>query len=366
MKITIFLSLLFLCACQAPTPEHSEASEPRTYTTYEAKNNPKGKHIVLVSGDEEYRSEESLPQLAKILSQHHGFDCTVLYAQDPEQPGIINPNYNANITGLEKLEEADMMILFTRWRVLPPEQMQHIDNYLLKGKPLLGIRTSTHAFKFEDDHPFRHYSSDYEGEKTEWKWGFGKYILGETWYTHHGRHKHQSTRGIIAPDAENHPLVNGINTGEMWGATDVYGIRMPIGGDAKSIVLGQTIDRAGEYDETDLFYGMRESDDVVATHSPQGNDGQGYNPNDLMPPIVWTKSYQIPNGKEGHSVTSTIGASTDMLDEEVRRLFVNAVYYLFEMEVPEKAVVDIVGQYSPTPFQFHDDEYWAQKNLRVE
>ena len=114
------------------------------------------------------------------------------------------------------------------------------------------------------------------------------------------------------------------------------------------------------------FTECRESDDVVATHTPQGNEGQGYNPNDPMPPIVWTKSYQIPNGETGQSVTSTIGASTDMLDEEVRRLFVNAVYYLLEMEVPEKAVVDLVGQYSPTPFGFHDDEYWVQKNLKVE
>ena len=47
-----------------------------------------GKRIVLVSGDEEYRSEEALPQLAKILSIRHGFDTVVLFGQDPvEWPG---------------------------------------------------------------------------------------------------------------------------------------------------------------------------------------------------------------------------------------------------------------------------------------
>src|SRR5581483_3012107 len=75
----------------------------------------KGKHIVLVSGDEEYRSEEALPQLGKILSRRHGFKCTVLFAIDPKD-GTINPNVNNNIPGLEALKSADAMILFVRWR----------------------------------------------------------------------------------------------------------------------------------------------------------------------------------------------------------------------------------------------------------
>ena len=46
-----------------------------TYLEFEGKSGPgKGKHIVFIAGDEEYRSEESLPMLAKILSQRHGFD----------------------------------------------------------------------------------------------------------------------------------------------------------------------------------------------------------------------------------------------------------------------------------------------------
>src|SRR5215475_4965880 len=75
----------------------------------------KGKRIVLVSGDEEYRSEQVLPQLARILSTQHGFDCTVLFAIDPKD-GAINPNQTDNIPGLETLDSADLMILFTRFR----------------------------------------------------------------------------------------------------------------------------------------------------------------------------------------------------------------------------------------------------------
>ena len=81
----------------------------------------KGKRVVLISGDEEYRSEESLPMLAKILSQRHGFHCTVIFALDPAS-GTINPNVRTNLPGLEALDHADLMIIATRFRQLPPEQ----------------------------------------------------------------------------------------------------------------------------------------------------------------------------------------------------------------------------------------------------
>src|SRR5215468_1807813 len=84
------------------------------WVVFEGGDGPgKGKHIVLVSGDEEYRSEEALPQLAKILSKHHGFKCTVLFAINPAD-GSIDPNKNDNIPGLDALKTADLLILFTR------------------------------------------------------------------------------------------------------------------------------------------------------------------------------------------------------------------------------------------------------------
>src|SRR6202051_474354 len=92
----------------------------------------KGKHIVLISGDEEYRSEEALPQLGKILAKRHGFKCTVLFAIDKD--GTINPGVYNN-PGLETLKTADVMIMFLRWRDLPDEQMKHIVDYVEAGKP---------------------------------------------------------------------------------------------------------------------------------------------------------------------------------------------------------------------------------------
>ena len=92
-----------------------------------------GKNVVLISGDEEYRSEEALPQLAKILAKHHGFTCTVLFAIGKD--GTIDPNRNDNIPGLEALRKADLMIIATRFRDLPEDQMKEIVDYVESGRP---------------------------------------------------------------------------------------------------------------------------------------------------------------------------------------------------------------------------------------
>ncbi|MBO0323678.1 ThuA domain-containing protein [Muricauda sp. CAU 1633] len=365
----IGLALVVSMSCKerskAETNNEPLEAKIETFLSFKSGGDQKtSKKIVLVSGDEEYRSEELLPQLAKILSQKHGFDCMVLFAQDSTKPGIVNPNHRFNIPGLEQLNKADLVIWFTRFRELPEKQMRYVEEYLLQGKPLIGIRTATHAFNFEDKtHPFVHYGWNYEGDNEAWKWGFGKQILGETWYVHHGNHKQQSTRGIFAESAKDHPILTGIEDGALWGPTDVYGVRTPISDDAEILVYGKSIERAGSFDEADVLYGMRETDSLAAKVS--GSNNKTYDPNENMPPIVWLNSYQLKSGKKGKALTSTLGAATDFLDEDVRRLFVNSVYYMLGKEPPQNADVDIVGEYNPTQYGFHDDAYWETKNLLV-
>ncbi len=136
-----------------------------------------GKHVVLVSGDEEYRSEEAMPMLAKILSKRFGFRCTVLFAINKET-GEIDPNVTDNIPGLSALESADLMIVFTRFRVLPDEQMKHVDAYLRTGRPVVGIRPSVVAFRNKPDSKYAKYSSNYAG--NDFHSGFGRQVLGAT------------------------------------------------------------------------------------------------------------------------------------------------------------------------------------------
>jgi len=157
----------------------------------------KGTKVVLISGDEEYRSEEALTQLAKILATHHGFDCRVVYAIDPKT-GEISPNTQTNIPGLEALQDADLMVIATRFRNLPDEQMQEIDSYLKAGKPVIGMRTATHAFNIPAGRAFARYGWKHDGK--DFSQGFGRQVLGETWINHHGHHGKESTRGLIAPD----------------------------------------------------------------------------------------------------------------------------------------------------------------------
>lgn len=313
-----------------------------------------GKKIILISGDEEYRSEEALPQLGKILATRHGFNCTVLFAIDPES-GFINPNYGKNIPGLEALDTADLMVIFTRFRDLPDEQMRHIDTYLKAGKPVIGLRTATHAFKTAEDSKWLHYSNGYAGDQTEWADGFGRLVLGEQWISHHGSHKHESTRGIVAPGAAAHPILRGIAEGSIWGPTDVYGVRLPLPGDSQPLVLGQVVACAGTYDEKDTLYGMRPEDHVPAAEK-----------NEPMMPVAWTKTYELPGGQVGKSFTTTMGASTDLLAEGTRRMLVNAVYWCLGLEeqIPASgAKVEFAGEFKPSQFGFRDVAYWNERKL---
>lgn len=316
------------------------AADP--WNVFEGSGGPgKGKEIVLVSGDEEYRSEEALTQLGKILAKHHGFRCTVLYAIDPET-GVIDSNNQRNIPGLEALRTADLMIIATRFRSLPGEQMRHIDRYLRRGGPVIGMRTATHAFRTRGGWEWNHYGNGYNGEKKEWRDGFGRLVLGEKWIAHHGAHGSESTRGLAAPGAEDHPILRGIEPGDIWGATDVYEVRLPLPGDSRPIVLGQ------------VLAGMSKDDEPL--------EGEK---NDPMMPVAWTKSYRVPGGMKGRAFTTTLGASTDLVAAGTRRMIVNAAYWLLGMDVPGAGTnVDLVGEFRPTSFGFKEDDYWLERGVR--
>jgi type 1 glutamine amidotransferase len=284
----------------------------------------KGKHIVLVAGDDEYRSEEALPQLAKILSKRHGFKCTVLFPIDPKT-GEIKPDYQENIPGLENLAKADLMIMGLRFRNLPDEQMKHLVDYIESGRPIIGLRTSTHAFNLKSNTYHK-----YTWTSKEWQGGFGKQILGETWVNHWGHHGKESTRGLVAKGAGKHPILKGIKDGDIWGPSDVYELRYPPL-DGEALIMGQ------------VLKGMKSTDEPV--------EGKKNKP---MMPVAWTRSYKWSDDKTARIFTTTMGSATDFESEGLRRLVVNAAYWSLGMEgrIPDKSNVDIVGEYRPTQYGF--------------
>ena len=318
---------LSLALCLAAAPGAARADDP--WITFPGGDGPgAGKHVVLVSGDEEYRSEEGLPQLAKILSKRHGFRCTVLFAVD--EKGEIAPNKGDNIPGLDALDKADLLVLLTRFRDLPDDQMKHLADYAESGRPIVGLRTATHAFNVKKGKTYSKYS--YNSKEEGWDGGFGRRVLGETWVNHHGGHKVQSTRGLVAPGAEGHPILRGIKDGDVWGPTDVYGVRLPLPGDSKPLLLGQ------------VLAGMKPDDPPV--------EGKK---NDPMMPVAWVKTYTGESGKPARVFTTTMGSSTDMLSEGVRRLLVNACYWAAGLEdrIPSSSDVALVGGFETSPYGFN-------------
>jgi len=298
--------------------------------TYEGKDGPgAGRHIVLLSGDEEYRSEEALPQLGKILAARHGFRCTVLFSVDPET-GEIDPGNRRNTPGIDALDTADLLIIATRFRDPPDEEMAHIDRYVRAGKPIIGMRTATHGFAIESSPTYRRYTWNFDDD--DYRQGFGRQILGETWIAHHGDHGRESTRGIVAEGANDHPITRGLADGDVWGPSDVYRVRLPLTGDGKAIFLGQ------------VLAGMSKGDDPVEGAK-----------NDPLMPIAWTRTYTGDDGRRGRVFTTTMGAATDLEAEGTRRMLVNATYWALGLEkkIPATGTdVRIVGTYEPTNFGF--------------
>ncbi|WP_031530688.1 ThuA domain-containing protein [Dyadobacter crusticola] len=279
-----------------------------------------GKNIVFVATDHEYRSEESLPALARIMAKRYGFTCTVIWGLD--DAGNILPG-SSNLKGLEVLDRADLLVIFMRFAHFEDQQMQHMDKYIKRGGPIVAFRTSTHAFEIKNDPKWEHYTWNYKGDKTSWKDGFGEVVLGETWVSHYGTNHKQSSKLIIEQSEAVHPIMTGVK--DVWVQSGGYTA------EPKGTVLAR-----GQ-----VLNGM------TATSAPD--------PTKELLPVAWIKEYQVESGQKGRSFTTTHGASEDLLNEGFRRMAVNAMFWGLGMEKSIKPTNNIafVGPYKPTTFNFN-------------
>lgn len=286
----------------------------------------RGKHIVLVAADQEYRSEQVMPMLARILSKRHGFDCTVLFSLntkdevDPTQKiRWEDKSVEHRIPGLEHLKSADLLILFSRLITLPDQQIQHVVQYLDSGKPLIGIRTANHGFL--DNFPYMK-----DGKRVQ----FGKDILGGTFLKHHGNWQRDSTRGILVEAMKDHPILRGV--ADIWGPTDVYrtypeGAELPA--DCQALIYGQPL----------------------LGRSPDDKP----NPEKEALPVAWTKTWTGNGGNAARIFHVTMGSGKDYESAGLRRLTINASYWCLGMEqliVPGSSV-EYVGSYTPRASGFN-------------
>ncbi len=261
-------------------------------------------HVVFVTGDCEYRSEVSMPMIAQLLEKHHGMKCTVLYSVDDR--GKKKPKYLKNIAGLEALKSADLAVFFIRFRQLPDDQLKLILDYVNSGKPIVGLRTSTHAFRYPD------------GPNTKYNDGFGKEVFGQRWISHHGHDS--STKVYLTVDG--HPISRGLKN-EFHARSWLY-LVSPLHGDCQPLLHGVAV--KGEKPAKEIF------------GTPH--------------PVAWTKKAGTKSGKDGRVFFTTLGHPKDFEEESMRRLLVNGIYWALGLEgkIPGGGTkVDFVEEYVAPP-----------------
>jgi hypothetical protein len=326
MKTISLASILLFALFPLPSfaePAHLVPDSPQ-WLNYHGTDGPgKGKLIVILAADQEYRSEQSMPMMAGILAKHHGFDCTVLFSLNDQ--GMVDPTMPVspekgkesefkkhNVPGLEYLAKADLVIFFSRQLSLPEDQQKFIVNYLDSGKPIIGLRTGNHGFR--GPLPYR-----IDGKQVD----MGQ-ILGGTFLGHHGEWHQDSTRGDIVPAMKDHPILTGVK--DIWGLSDVYrtykeGGSLPQG--CTALVMGQPL----------------------IGRVQGGKD----NPEKEALPVAWFKNWTTSEGKTARVFQSTMGSGKDLENPGLRRLIVNAVYWGLGMEdqITADSSVSYTSEYKP-------------------
>jgi type 1 glutamine amidotransferase len=242
--------------------------------------------IVFVTGDHEYSSESTMPLFAAELEKNYGMRCIVLKSS-PDQ------NAEENIPGLEALKDADLAVFFLRWRRLPADQVKYIDDYLKSGKPLVGFRTTTHAFNYPKGHELYNWNAFAErafGAPPGWG--------GPTNHTHYGHTS--STDVTVFPAAAKNPILTGISAPfhvRSW----LYDVvpEYPAKG-ATWLLMGKSVD---------------------PERQPAAEN-----------PVAWT----IKNGEGANAFITTLGHPEDFLQESAQRLVINAIHWALGKPVPKK------------------------------
>jgi len=322
--MTTHARTLVVAACLL-LPATVAAQNPHLVVYQGDKGPGAGKHIVWLAGDHEYRGEESLPALARIMARHYGFTCSVFFTTNPAT-GFIEPG-SSHISGLEALKTADLLVVFLRFQDFPDDQMQHIVDYLDRGGPVIGYRTATHAFQIKrPDAKYLKYTWNNAANNSaaDYAGGFGRQILGETWVSHYGRNHKQSSRLLLQSDQASHPILRGVK--DVW---------VQSGGYTADPIAGSTVLALGQ-----ILNGM-------TPDSPPAPDKEEV-------PVAWFRSYRGASGTAGRVFTTTHGASEDLLNDGFRRMAVNATLWAagLDSSIRPDGNISFVGPYQPSTFAF--------------
>jgi len=241
-------------------------------------------HVVFVTGDHEYSSEETMPAIAREIEKNYRMRATVLKAYPDE-------NAEDNIPGLEALARADGAVFFLRWRRLPKEQLEHIRKYLESGKPVVAFRTTTHAFNYPRGHELEKwnaFAADFLGAPPGW--GNGHFHYGHS----------SSTVVSVVPEAADHPILTGVEKQFQVRSWLYHVLPKYPPPDATRLLMGKAInpDRKEAVDN----------------------------------PVAWTWK----NRAGGRVFMTTLGHPEDFKVEAVQRLVINGIHWALGKPVPER------------------------------
>jgi type 1 glutamine amidotransferase/nicotinamidase-related amidase len=226
-------------------------------------------NVVLVAYEDEYKAAESLTGLAGLLRDRYGCRTVLLAGEN-----------SRGIAGLEELDAADVMVLFARRKALPKEQLDRIRAYLGAGRPLVALRTASHAFSVP-------------GKKTaegtaQWP-EFDADVLGGH-YHGHGPNAAGADVGVVAA-ATAHPILAGVQPARWHSPGSLY-YASPIDPKATVLLTGSAEERTE--------------------------------------PVAWTRSY-----KNGRVFYTSLGHAGDFRQPPFRTLLVNALFWAMGRPAPK-------------------------------
>lgn len=246
--------------------------------------------VAFIIADNEYHANQSLPQFGHELLLTKGVNCEYASGKPVTEGEGVH-----NIENMQILNDADLAVVFVRRRALPSEQMNFIKEYVEKGKPVLGIRTASHAFDAKKDVPRE--GGGLVAAKTQVpellaQWPeFDQDVLGGNYQGHYGNMK-EGIAFSVSPGMENHPVLKGIS---------------PKG------FIGPVAPSESLYKNRPL---RSENIQVLLT---------GSIPNEPAEPVFW-----INNLENGKVIYTSMGHWAHWKMDEFYKLMVNSIGYLLE------------------------------------
>ena len=223
-------------------------------------------HVVFMIGEREYETKITLPEFARKELEPRGIRCTIIHADKTDKNSFA---------GLEVLKSADLLFISVRRRSPPRKQLDLVREFVAAGKPVVGIRTASHAFHTKGNHPDGH---------DEWQ-AFDADVLGGNY---HGHHANGITCDLqVAPGAQTHPILAGVSVDSFDGGGSLYEVS-PLAKTATPLVIGS-----------------------IPDHPPE--------------PVVWTH-YR----GESRVFYTSLGHVTDFKNEAFSRMLANGVLWALD------------------------------------